>query len=238
MTDTEQIILAGTIPQSAFADEDLNGLDRAISIFKTKHGIKRHVNSSEILAIAKKEAGSNKKRLQIIERLHQLPKDIVKGLIHKRLQIVDAVLFSTYKCDGGSFELIPTDKAKATGLRNFTNAKYDKQFLVQEIGILYTTSNDPKNARYNSDLPDEITNGSLTVKAGDKVIVNELPIEDIYTPMATFVGNGKNRYNRKPLTNPKWFFADNEITATLKLANPLTNGHVKVIFGGQEISNY
>jgi len=237
MTDAEKTILAGGTPNEMFNDTEIDGLARAVRRLATKHG-RTKINTREILALATKEAGANRKRVQVIQRLHQLPKGTVSAVLAKRLQISDKMLYSVYKADGKTFNLIPTDEAKSIGLRNFTNAKYDKHFLLQELGLLYTTSSSPTNARYNSDLPDEITNGVVTIKADGVTVIDEMPIEAIYTPISSFVGDGKHRFNRLTLSTPKWFTADTQIEAELKLANPLTTGHVKIVFGGSELMRY
>jgi len=184
-------------------------------------------------AAPKLETGASKDRMQVLERIHQLPKEIQDQLMDGRMQISDKVLYSaisTGDVDGG--KLVKTDKGTKVGQTNISQGKYGYHFLLLGVQILFDSS--AIDGLFQEDLPKEIFNGNLNISANNKSLF-DIPVRRI----ATVNGYPVDReFNTLMLNNPKWFEASTDIQAVLEAVGTLPAGFISISFIGAEIRPY
>ena len=238
MTPQEQIILAGSIPSSFYDDKEFaNTAQEALEAAVAKVGLK--ANAKDMIQNAQKETAGGKYRKQLLERVADLPKDIVAGLLNKRKQLNDTILFEMAVVTGKTIRIVKTDGGKAVGIRNLSNGKHDKYFLCSAVRLLVGAGgalgydNNFSGQNYSAD----IENGNITIKANDKVILNEMQIANF----KSYTGDADERKaGLYELNNPKWIYPDTEIKMDIEMpyyAN-LPNTWVKVMLIGTEIIDF
>lgn len=170
-------------------------------------------------------------------------------------QVVDATLYAakTVGAVASFSDLFKRDDAILTGKTNVSQAKVDANtaFLCTAIAIQYSvaagaTDDNVRQATYGL-LHNNMRNGELTVKAGNRPIVEQLSGEVFYSfDAATAIGDtnaaagtavtytmvqpGIGVYE---LENPKWIYPNDILSADFKFAGNLdANGAVKIILIG------
>lgn len=239
MTDAERIVVAGGAPASFTKDVDFmtaaNNLDGAIErVMRRLPQRGKKLNQNQTIATAKAEAGANPKRMQILERIHELPADVVTGLLNKRKQLVNSVLYTVSNASGQTtLRMVKTDSDIAPGISNLSKGKHDKYFLLQEIGFLYSNAADEFTGNYLQTMPPEMVNAVLDFDLNSKKTLENLPMSSLFSYDADRLGH----INRYRLDNPKWIFKDTLIEAELKTdaSNPLPAGFIKMLLFGQEV---
>ena len=235
LRDEEKIVLAGSIPSSyyddsQFADDTQRVLEAAVA--------KMGGDAKKIVENAKKDSGSGKYRLQMLERIGDLPKDIVSALLNKRKQLNDQVLFEVAQITGKTVRVIKTDGGKAVGVRNLSNGKHDNYFLCSAVRLMYGNGPTDYAVTYSGETyPAELENGNITIKTNDKAILNELQIAHIKTYSSD---KDERRAGFYELQNPKWIYPNTEIKINIEMPQFSIPGAawVKVMLIGTEIIDF
>lgn len=174
-----------------------------------------------------------------VERMDQLPKEIVQGLLKRDLQLVETEISSVKLIKNKTQVNFFLDADTiAEGFTNLNNGKLKKDEWFLACGLQYTegvgatSDTDPTDAFFTSPAA-STSNGDFDFKAnGGKLILNER------TPLSVFTDVGPNggylhKTNAIQLTNPKWIEPQVKIEFNTRFAKAVaTNylfGRVKII---------
>lgn len=118
--------------------------------------------------------GSGNSRYEMEQKLDQLPKDIIDGLINKRLQLADTRFYVVKDIAGkNSIDVWQGTDQKSVALGNLANQKLEKDnwFILFGIRMLYAESAGGKESADFSHIPPIIRNGEFELEAGNKKLV-------------------------------------------------------------------
>lgn len=122
-------------------------------------------------------AGVGNSRYEMENKLDQLPKDIIDGLINKRLQLADTRFYVVKDISGkNSIDVFQGTDNKGVGLGNLANQKLEKDnwFLIYAMIMRYATLGGGGGSSLTADfthIVPVIRNGEFEFEAGNKKLV-------------------------------------------------------------------
>ena len=179
-------------------------------------------------------AGTGNSRNEAEAKIDQLPKEIIDGLINKRLQFADTRFYVVKDVSGKStIDMFQGTDNKNLALGNLANQKLEKDnwFLLFGIIMVYGENAGGKESCDFGQIPPIIRNGEFEMEAGNKKIVGltENSCFDTRTRINLEIGY-------KPLESTKWIEPQVEIKLPVKFtaaANP--TAFLKVVFVGTSV---
>lgn len=170
-------------------------------------------------------------RAEMLARVDQLPDDIKKALLNKRLHIADKTFYSIKTLTAGNktLKVFENQDTKTVGQRNIANAKLEKDmwFLLSAIVVLLDPTGAPSQYTAASALTRDFLDGEYTLKVGKKTLLDS---ESLQVFGSTQDNQPQGYYK---LTNPKFIEPQLEIEMTIELATAFAaNTDVKVLFIG------
>lgn len=183
----------------------------------------------------------------VMQRLGGLPADIRKALAEKRLQIVDAEIYSTKLISGQqNVRFFDDADTMAPGLRNISNGKMTKDVFFLATGIQFTvgtgvSATTAADVTFDNPLNvSEVANGEFEIVAnGNKYMMPKDSPLSMFADVAFGGIKTQARFTRT-LDNPKWIEPQVPIGFNIRAAAAVpgttTWGRVKLI--GAAIINY
>lgn len=163
-------------------------------------------------------------------RLSSLPADVMAGLRNKSIQLIDYSIYTaTIVGTAVSKELMASADTVAVGKTNINNRKLEagRYFLLTGITLLSGVHANINETEFGVPA-NNILNGELDLKLGDKLIIRSLPCTVFNTTDRHDVPAGYMK-----LDNPKMIPAQTEIIPELKCpAGNVANTNVKIILHG------
>lgn len=177
-------------------------------------------------------------RDEAVIRVGALPAHIQKGLSEKRLQLVDAVMYTTKTVAAVSdIRMFENDDTKAPGDGNVSRQQLDKDnyFLVTGIRVLSGVDAGGKKVASYGVLAKEIANGDFEFKANGKYLMpkdNSLNIFNTTNKTDVLTGYVK-------LDNPKWIEPQVDIVFDARFASAAAaNTHMRIELIGVMVQPY
>ncbi len=238
LTDSEMILFGSP----AIDDDFFEDLEMLEGRKKTSHAVAHRVRrvarhmckSGKHFRIDKNglkhESGASKDRLKVIDRLQLLPEDAQIELVKGRTQLVDSFIYVTRNLSNiSNGELVLTDRGAKVGRSNLSNGKYDYNFTLTGVQLLYDAQNE--FGKFEDDLPEGIRNGELLISHNGKKISSPMVLNVLASQNGYPVNS---RFNFLKLNNPKMLLAHKDFSINLSLAKQET-GFIKVILYGIEV---
>lgn len=181
--------------------------------------------------------GSNTSRQEFDEKFDQLPKEIQKALLAKRMQLVDTRFYIVKEISGKqSVDAFQGTDNKNVGLANLANQKLEKDnwFLLSAIRMTYGESQAGKEQAEYKELPAVISNGEFELEAGQKKIVGLLTNDVFDTRNRTDLQIGYYKLHNTKVIEPQV-----EIKMPIKFSAPANqNSFLKIEFIGSSVVPY
>lgn len=172
-------------------------------------------------------------RLELESKFAQLPPEIRKELLSKRLQIVDTRFFVVKDITGkSSMDMFQGTDNKNVALGNIANSKLEKDnwFLLSAIQLQYGEGKEKELAEFGI-IPPIIRNGEYELEAGNKKLIGLTDLEGFNTTGRNDIATGYYK-----LTNTKIIEPQVEIKMPLKFTKTVElNSFLKVTFIGSSI---
>lgn len=179
--------------------------------------------------------GASNFRMQMIERIQNLPAQMQKNLKEDRAQISDKEFFVIRELTGTSTDIIKKNEKSEAGLRNIDDAELGENqfFLLSAISLQYRSGN---TGRFDELFPDFLANAVFTFKIGTREIMSKNPVDMFQNPV--FGYNVNKDLGILILNNPKLIEPKKTIFFDIEDAATGMSGQVKLKLIGTEVKNY
>ena len=179
--------------------------------------------------------GASNFRMQMIERIQNLPAQMQKNLKEDRAQISDKEFFVIRELTGTSTDIIKKNEKSEAGLRNIDDAELGENqfFLLSAISLQYRSGN---SGRFDELFPDFLANAVFTFKIGTREIMSKNPVDMFQNPV--FGYNVNKDLGILILNNPKLIEPKKTIAFDIEDAATGMSGQVKLKLIGTEVKNY
>lgn len=179
--------------------------------------------------------GASNFRMQMIERIQNLPAQMQKNLKEDRAQISDKEFFVIRELTGTSTDIIKKNEKSEAGLRNIDDAELGENqfFLLSAISLQYRSGN---SGRFDELFPDFLANAVFTFKIGTREIMSKNPVDMFQNPV--FGYNVNKDLGILILNNPKLIEPKKTIFFDIEDAATGMSGQVKLKLIGTEVKNY
>jgi hypothetical protein len=179
--------------------------------------------------------GASNFRMQMIERIQNLPAQMQKNLKEDRAQISDKEFFVIRELTGTSTDIIKKNEKSEAGLRNIDDAELGENqfFLLSAISLQYRSGN---TGRFDELFPDFLANAVFTFKIGTREIMSKNPVDMFQNPV--FGYNVNKDLGILILNNPKLIEPKKTIAFDIEDAATGMSGQVKLKLIGTEVKNY
>ena len=179
--------------------------------------------------------GARNFRMQMIERIQNLPAQMQKNLKEDRAQISDKEFFVIRELTGTSTDIIKKNEKSEAGLRNIDDAELGENqfFLLSAISLQYRSGN---TGRFDELFPDFLANAVFTFKIGTREIMSKNPVDMFQNPV--FGYNVNKDLGILILNNPKLIEPKKTIFFDIEDAATGMSGQVKLKLIGTEVKNY
>ncbi len=179
--------------------------------------------------------GASQFRMQMIERIPNLPAKLQKDLKEDRAQISDKDFFVIRELTGTSTDIIRKNEKSEAGLRNIDDAELgeNQHFLLLAISLQYRSGN---SGRFDELFPDFLANAVYTVKLGTREIMTKNSVDKFQSP--AFGYNIFQPLGLLILDNPKLIEPKKTIAFNIEDAPSAMSGSVKLKLIGIEVKNY
>ena len=163
--------------------------------------------------------GSNRFRRQFIEQMHNLPDDIIEGLMQGALQLADKVYYSRIDCSSGtSFGLI-ADGSTSTGIRNTNTKEVEDAFVLSAMSLEYSAT--APSLFDHATIAPEISRGEVSLKYDRKEIMF-FPVNGTFVSLANY--DTQKPYGMYMLNNPKVILPDKKVEVELSIPEAFSAG--------------
>lgn len=179
--------------------------------------------------------GASQFRMQMIERIQNLPAQMQKNLKEDRAQISDKEFFVIRELTGTSTDIIKKNEKSEAGLRNIDDAELgeNQYFLLSAISLQYRSGN---SGRFDELFPDFLANAVFTFKLGTREIMSKNPVDMFQNPVFGYTIN--KDLGLLILNNPKLIEPKKTIAFDIEDAPAGMSGYVKFKLIGTEVKNY
>lgn len=179
--------------------------------------------------------GASNFRMQMIERIPNLPAQMQKNLKEDRAQISDKEFFVIRELVGTSTDIIKKNEKSEAGLRNIDDAELgeNQYFLLSAISLQYRSGN---SGRFDELFPDFLANAVFTFKLGTREIMSKNPVDMFQNPV--FGYNVNKDLGILILNNPKLIEPKKTLAFDIEDAPSGMSGQVKLKLIGTEVKNY
>ena len=179
--------------------------------------------------------GASLFRMQMIERIPNLPAKIQKDLKEDRAQISDKEFFIIRELVGTSTDIIKKNEKSEAGLRNIDDAELgeNQYFLLSAISLQYRSGN---SGRFDELFPDFLANAVYTFKLGTREIMSKNPVDKFQSPVLGYSVNLP--FGLLILDNPKLIEPKKTLAFDIDDAPAGMSGFVKLKLIGTEVKSY
>lgn len=184
---------------------------------------------------AKGEMGASRYRIQFLERIHKLPKEIQMALKQGKAQIADSPYYSTAEIRGTASKIIKTSVSEEIGITNLDNGKLGKNRYLTLSGIKLLYDANSINGAFTDPFPADLLNGEWELELDGKIVLPKEPIRKFFDG---FYGYNINKpFGLYPLDNPKDVLPQSPIEVNIETKNEVT-GFLKVFLEGTIVYGY
>jgi len=179
--------------------------------------------------------GADLHRLQIIERIPQLPLKLQKLLKEDRAQVSDKTLWAIVDLEGTSTELIQKNLKSSSGVTNIDDAELteNQYFMLWGIELLYRSTPDKA---FDELYPWPLADSNYIFKMGSRELIGKNPIDDFQA--AIFGYNVAQGFCQLKISNVKVLKPKTNLSFKIEDAPETLTGQVKLKLKGIEIKSY
>lgn len=184
-------------------------------------------------------AAQNNSRGKMMRLLNYFPAEIRKGLLEKRLQLVDSEYYFVKSVAGTkSIKVIQDTDNKAPGLGNVSKQKLEKDnhFCLTGVVLLYGVGKEKEDVSFDF-IPRQIRNGDFEIKINGGKAIN--PASRVSCEIFDTSNRTNIRKGLWELHNPKPVEAEQSIEFNIDFAAPLpADSWIKALLIGSSVVPY